>query len=62
MLASTKGLMTIQPGVARGAIHQIDGALAVADRGVLITARKIESQSGHRFPGGFDFGAFHGAH
>ena len=42
-----------------GAIHQIDGALAVVDARVFVAAREIEFEAGNRLPHRFQFGAFH---
>ena len=46
-------------GRAGRAIHQVDGALAIGDPGIFVSAGKIEPQARHRLPGGFQFRAFH---
>ena len=56
----TNGFINTQPGMARRAVHQIDGGLAVLDARVFIAAREIEFQAGNRLIPRFQFGASHG--
>ena len=53
----TDGFITTQSGMARRAVHQVDGVLVIVDARVFVTAGEAEFQARQRLPCRFEFRA-----